>query len=49
MIELLGFFPDAEPQTQGAMFDVQNIIPYEAGMKAAGALRARCELAPASA
>ena len=35
MIELLGFYPDAEPQTQGAMFDVQNIIPYEAGMKAA--------------
>lgn len=35
MVELLGFTPDAEPQTPGAMMDCQNIVPYEAGMRSA--------------
>lgn len=35
MIPLLGFSPDAEPTTPGAMLDMSNIVPYEAGMKAA--------------
>lgn len=35
MIELLGYFPDAEPQTPGAMVECTNIVPYEAGMKTA--------------
>ncbi len=35
MIQLLGFSPDAEPTTPGCILDAQNIIPYEAGMKAA--------------
>jgi len=35
MIPLLGFSPDVEPTTPGAMLDMSNIVPYEAGMKAA--------------
>ena len=35
MITLLGFSPDVEPTTQGAMLDVMNIVPYESGMKGA--------------
>jgi hypothetical protein len=35
MIEFLGFSPDAEPQTPGAILDCQNIVPYESGLKAA--------------
>lgn len=35
MIPLLGFSPDVEPTTPGAMLDVTNIVPYESGMKAA--------------
>jgi hypothetical protein len=35
MIEFLGYTPDAEPQTQGAILDCANIIPYEAGLRTA--------------
>jgi hypothetical protein len=50
MIPLIGFSPDAEPTTPGCMPGVVNLIPYEAGMKAApsaasvslGALAAEC-------
>lgn len=49
-VALIGFSPDVEPTTPGAMLDMSNIIPYEAGMKAApsatgvgvGALAAEC-------
>lgn len=35
MIELLGFTPDAEPTTPGCMLEAFNLVPYEAGIKAA--------------
>jgi hypothetical protein len=51
MIPLIGFSPDAEPTTPGCILDASNIIPYEAGMKAApsaaavalGALATECK------
>ena len=35
MIELLGFTPDLEPTTPGAIMGCQNFVPFTAGMKAA--------------
>lgn len=35
MTPLLGFSPDVEPTTPGAILDAQGVIPYEAGMRAA--------------
>lgn len=35
MIELLGFTPDIEPTTPGAIMECQNFAPFTAGMKAA--------------
>lgn len=35
MIPLLGFSPDVEPTTPGAVTDCGNLIPYESGMRAA--------------
>lgn len=35
MIPLMGFSPDVEPTTQGAMLECQNLIPSERGMRAA--------------
>lgn len=35
MIPLLGFTPDLEPTTPGAITMCDNLIPYEAGMRAA--------------
>lgn len=35
MIPLMGFSPDVEPTTPGAIVDASNIVPYEAGIKAA--------------
>jgi hypothetical protein len=35
VIPLLGFSPDVEPTTPGCILDMQGIIPYEAGAKAA--------------
>lgn len=35
MTPLLGFSPDVEPTTPGAMLDVQGLIPYEAGVRSA--------------
>lgn len=35
MIPLLGFTPDLETTTPGALTDCGNLIPYEAGMRAA--------------
>lgn len=35
MTPLLGFSPDMEPTTPGAIMDCLNVIPYEAGLKAA--------------
>lgn len=33
MTPLLGFSPDVEPTTPGAILDAQGIIPYEAGLR----------------
>lgn len=35
MIPLLGFSPDVEPTTPGAITDCDNIVPYDAGNRAA--------------
>ncbi len=35
MIELIGFSPDVEPTTPGAIMDCQNLIPDPRGMRAA--------------
>jgi len=35
MTPLIGFSPDAEPTTPGAIVDASNIVPYEAGLKGA--------------
>ena len=35
MIELLGFSPDVEPTTPGAIMECQNLVPFQAGMKSA--------------
>lgn len=35
MTPLIGFSPDAEPQTPGCITDCQNIVPYEGGMRVA--------------
>jgi len=35
MTPLLGFSPDVEPTTPGCIAGMSNVIPYEAGMKAA--------------
>lgn len=35
MIELLGFTPDLEPTTPGAIIECENLIPFDAGMKPA--------------
>lgn len=35
MIPLLGFSPDVDPTTPGAITDCDGIVPYEAGIKAA--------------
>lgn len=35
MIELLGFTPDLEPTTPGAVMECGNFVPFSAGMKAA--------------
>lgn len=37
MIPLLGFSPDVEPTTEGAILDADGIVPYESGMRAAPA------------
>lgn len=37
MTPLLGFSPDVEPTTPGAMLEVQGLIPYEAGIRSAPA------------